>query len=410
MTLPHASQLAPFRTRRNIRLLYALGIFTMAQPGLAVWVVYLLDFRHLTLTQVGVMDAFYWGVKLLMEVPSGAVADRFGRRASFALGLLMEGSGVLLFAFASNFPLLLLSYVLWSSGFSFRSGNDQAYLYDALSADGRGAEFSARAGLLNALTTASFMTAGIAGGWIAQVTSLQIVMLIGALPYLLGGVTLAMMQEPPRVVGAEGHLPYAQTLRAAASVLRHNALVRYAILAHIAVQTGFVMNILLAQPFLRAHGVDLALFGVLQAPASLAGALAAIASARASRLLGVRPLASVGIAGIVGGLLLLAIVDRLWAFAGFVLVQAAIGVTMPAVDGYVNDRTESNIRATIMSVVPLGTAITFVFVSPLAGITGDISLRLAFGALAALILVPGVAALLAWRAAERAAPPGEAAR
>lgn len=396
---------APFRAPRNIRLLYALGVFTMAQPGLAVWVVYLLDFRHLTLTQVGVMEAFYWGVKLLMEVPSGAVADRFGRRASFALGLLMEGSGVMLFAFASNFPLLLVSYVLWSSGFSFRSGNDQAYLYDTLATEGRSAEFPSRAGVLNALTTASFMTAGIAGGWIAEATSLQIVMLVGALPYVLGGLTVAAMQEPPRVVGAQGHLPYAQTLRAAIGALRRNALVRTAILTHIALQTGFVMNILLAQPFLAEHGVPLVLFGVLQAPAALAGALAAIASARASRLLGVRPLAAAGIAGVVGGLVLVALVDRLWAFAGFVLSQAAIGVTMPAVDGYVNDRTDSNIRATIMSVVPLGTSVTFVLVNPLAGIVGDRSLQLACGALAVLIGGAGTAALLAWRAAERAAAP-----
>ena len=128
----------PFRVDRNLRLLNALGVATMAQPGLAIWVVYLLDFRHLTLTQVGIMEAFFWGVKLLIEIPSGAVADRFGRRATFWLGLIIEAGGVITFAFASNFPILLLSYALWSGGFSFRSGNDHAYIYDALASGWRG--------------------------------------------------------------------------------------------------------------------------------------------------------------------------------------------------------------------------------------------------------------------------------
>ena len=110
-----------FAVTRNLRLLYALGVCTMAQPGLAIWVIYLLDFRHLTLPQVGMMEAFYWGVKLLLEMPSGAFADRFGRRATFAVGLVIEGAGVTTFAFASNFTILLISYVLWSMGFSFRS-------------------------------------------------------------------------------------------------------------------------------------------------------------------------------------------------------------------------------------------------------------------------------------------------
>ena len=110
------------------------------------------------------MEAFYWGVKLVMEMPSGAFADRFGRRATFAVGLVIEGAGVVTFAFASNFTILLISYVLWSMGFSFRSGNDQAYIYDALAVDDRTGEFSARAGMFEAMTTAAVTLAAKTSG------------------------------------------------------------------------------------------------------------------------------------------------------------------------------------------------------------------------------------------------------
>ncbi|MDA0301651.1 MAG: MFS transporter [Chloroflexi bacterium] len=396
----------PFRVDRNLRLLYALGVFTMAQPGLAIWVIYLLDFRDLTLAQVGLMEAFYWGVKLLLEMPSGAFADRFGRRTTFWVGLVIEGAGVIMFAFASNFTILLASYVLWSGGFSFRSGNDQAYIYDALAVDGRQSEFSTRAGMFEAMTTGAFTIAGIGGAWLASVTTLQVPMVLGVIPYLAGAVCIALMQEPPRVIGARGRLRYVETVRTAIGALRGNPLVRYALLAQIAIGTAMIASILLMQPFLQQQGVSLAWFGVLQTPATLAGAAAALASARVARALGIHRLAAWTLASTVGGLIVLASFDHAGAFAGFIAIQVALGLAGPAISGYVNDRTDSSIRATTMSVVPLGTSLTFMVAGPFAGVAGDTSLRLAFGGMAIAILLAAGASLLRWRAAEReAAPP-----
>ena len=401
MTPAALSTARPFRVDRNLRLLTALGVFTMAQPGLAIWVVYLLDFRHLTLTQVGIMEAFFWAVKLVIEVPSGAVADRFGRRATFWLGLIIEAAGVATFAFASNFPILVISYTLWSAGFSFRSGNDHAYIYDTLAVKDRTAEFSTRAGMYQALTTAAFTIAGIGGAWLASVTTLQVPMMLGVVPYLAGAVCLGLMQEPPRTLGARGHLRYMQTLGIALHALRDNRLVRFALLTQISIETSMIAGILLLQPFMQQHGVSLAWFGLLQAPATLGGALAAVGSARAAHALGIRRLAAGALITIVAGLVLLALVDHAAAYAGFIALQVAVGLATPAISGYVNDRTESSIRATIMSVVPLGTSLTFMIVGPFAGIVGDVSLRLAFASMAIAVLLGAGTALLLWRTAER---------
>ncbi|MSQ42358.1 MAG: MFS transporter [Dehalococcoidia bacterium] len=396
-----------FRTDRNVRLLYTLGALTQFQPGLAIWVVYLLDFRHLSLAQVGLMEAFFWGVKVLVEVPAGAVADRFGRRAAFALGLVIEASGVVLFAFASSYPLLLLSYVLWSGGFSFRSGNDHAYLYDALAAEARTLEFTARAGVYQACTTLAFTASGIAGAWLAARTTLQLPFLLGAVPYSIALGVLLLMREPPRGVSALGRLGYRQTLGAALHALRASRVVCYALLFEIALTTALVPVILLQQPFLQRQGVPLALFGLLQAPASLAGVAGAVLSARVARAAGTLPLALGTLATTAGGLALLAAVDHPAAFAGFVAIHAALGLATPALAAYVNDRTDSAIRATIMSVVPLGTAITFAITGPFAGVAGDASLRLAFAGMAAVIALTAGACYALWlRAdAERASGP-----
>ena len=51
---------------------------------------------------------------ILLEVPTGAVADNWGRKWSLVLGALVLALAVLIFAYAETFPVLLTSFLLWS--------------------------------------------------------------------------------------------------------------------------------------------------------------------------------------------------------------------------------------------------------------------------------------------------------
>ena len=102
----------PFALRRNLRLFYAATFVRELAPLLAIWVVYLTDYRHLTLAQVGLMEGLFWIVKLAMEVPSGVFADRFGRRTAMITAAVLEGSGLMVFAYATDFTLLTVSYLI----------------------------------------------------------------------------------------------------------------------------------------------------------------------------------------------------------------------------------------------------------------------------------------------------------
>jgi hypothetical protein len=336
---------------------------------------------------------------------------------------VIEATGVTLFAFAGSFWLLLLSYVAWSGGIAFRSGNDQAYMYDALAAEGRGHEFTARSGVYQAMVSVAMMTSGVGGAWLASQTTLQVPLALGAVPFLIAGVVVAFMHEPPRTdvhTTLEGapqpveqtpdappeppqHLGYRETLAVAMRAIRHDPLLRYALLFQIAIVAAFEADILLLQPFLAAQGVPLALFGLLQVPARIGHIVGSMGAARVLHATGVFGIASSTLALTVGGLALLALVDHPIAFVGFVAIQVAMGALLPGVGAYVNDRTDSRIRATILSVVPLGMSLAFAVTGPLLGIAGNVSLRLAFGGMAAIILMTAGPLYVQWRRADRAA-------
>ncbi len=400
----------PFRADRNLRLMLGFTLVAQFQPHLAIWVVYLTDYRHLTLTQVGIMEALYWGVKLIAEVPTGAFADRFGRRLTFITGTVVEGAGIAIFALAGTFPLLSLSYLLWSLGFAFRSGNDSAYIYDALAAEDRGAEFAQRQGRFGAAVQIAFTLGGIAGAAFAARTSLAAATLAGVVPSMLGVGVLLLMQEPPRR-GGTTHMPYLDTLRGAWRVLQTRAALRWAILFEVTIGAAAPAHFLLLQPFLAHHAVPLAWYGVALAPSGFAHAAGSILSARLARAFGLRRTLLVGLVAVVAPLSVLATFDGVWTLPAFWVAQFAGGTVEPALGGYVNDRTESAVRATVLSVAPLGFSLVVMFASPLAGITADVHLGLGFAALAGVVGLGAGTAFLLWRSADAHDPaPIEASR
>ena len=63
----------------------ALAMFILWLP---IWVVFL-QRKGLSLSQVGLLEAFAWILTAALEVPTGGIADRWGRRASIAIGTFL---------------------------------------------------------------------------------------------------------------------------------------------------------------------------------------------------------------------------------------------------------------------------------------------------------------------------------
>jgi MFS family permease len=288
--------------------------------------------------------------------------------------------------------------VIWSSGLAFRSGNGEAFLYDTLSADDRDHEYSDRMGVYLALGTVSLLAGGVLGGVLAAVTTLQIAILAALVPLLFAMPVMFLMDEPPqRHVRIEMSL--LGTLRTGVSTVWHDRPLRSIVLLQIGLQAVSPAFFLLSQPFLDQHGVSLALFGVVAIPIHLARIGAGLYSGRLTRRIGLPSVLALCIACAVAGLLCLATVDSVWAVGGLAVAMAAVGISMPAIGAYINERTESQVRATVLSVAPLGISLVMGAMSATAGTLASTSLRLSFGAMAVAILLFAGANYLSWLAA-----------
>jgi len=90
----------------------------------------------LSTTEIAVLAAAWSATSLLLEVPSGVLADRHDRRLVLAAGSLLAGSTFLVWLQFPGFAGYLVGFVFWGAANAFHSGTFEALLYDELKTRG----------------------------------------------------------------------------------------------------------------------------------------------------------------------------------------------------------------------------------------------------------------------------------
>ena len=127
---------------RRVQRVYLVLLLFHTLAASFIWginTLFLLD-AGLTNAQAFAANAFFTAGLVLFEVPTGVVADMRGRRLSYLLGTLTLALSTLLYLLmwriSAPFSAWALASALLGLGFTFFSGAVQAWLVDALTAQG----------------------------------------------------------------------------------------------------------------------------------------------------------------------------------------------------------------------------------------------------------------------------------
>lgn len=118
------------KLNRNLRLFNWLNFFTSFIFIIPIWVAF--ERRFLSFTQMALLEAISTLAIVILELPTGALADLIGRRKTIILGLIIRGLGTIYMAFGTNFDMFLISFLISAIGSVFVSGADVALAYDSL--------------------------------------------------------------------------------------------------------------------------------------------------------------------------------------------------------------------------------------------------------------------------------------
>ena len=150
-------------------------------------------------------NAFFTAGMVVFEIPTGVVADTWGRRVSYLLGTitLAASTGLYYLLWLTSGPFWLWAVVsmLLGLGFTFFSGAVEAWLVDALNYAGYEGGLETVLGRGQMVSGVAMLSGSVAGGVIAQATSLGV-------PFLMRvGVLLAMFAVAYRLMHDLGFTP-----------------------------------------------------------------------------------------------------------------------------------------------------------------------------------------------------------
>ncbi len=376
------------RLERNLRLLYAYWFLREFQLWIPVWIVFLTIEQGFSLTAVTIAEGLFLVGVVALEVPTGAVADRWGRSISMALGAFFLGVSVLIFAFTTSFAVLLASFMLWSVAHTLMSGADMALLFDTLKLAGREHEYEGIAGRGAALNWSGVGVATLLGGPVAALFDIRFTIFLGAATSVVAALVALALREPPHQRGERPAEPYLRSIRLAFEEVSATAGLRTVILLGGVTTAALGAVHYLVQPFLVDREIEVGVaFSMLQVPLFAAGMAGSLVAGRVASQAGTRrALFGVPLAG-AAGCLAIAFAPGLGAYAPLLVVMFLGSMVHPIATGYVNRRVGSERRATVLSMQGMVYSLVMAVMAPAMGFSTDRwGLGVAFSVCAGLAL------------------------
>ena len=149
-------------SQRNEKVFYISEFFNGLIFHMPVWVAFELQF--ITLGQLALIEAVMQGSQLLSELPTGAIADLLGKKASVIIGRIIGVISLFMYASATSLTGFVVYAIVSGIGDSFVSGAKDALLYDSLKEDGREHQYTKISSKLSLIFQLSFAAAILLGG------------------------------------------------------------------------------------------------------------------------------------------------------------------------------------------------------------------------------------------------------
>ncbi|MBT3383933.1 MAG: MFS transporter [Prolixibacteraceae bacterium] len=379
---------------KNIIRLYLVKISKWFNLVMPVVVLFYQD-NGMGMHEIFVLKSIYSVAIVAMEIPSGWMADIWGRKKTLIFGSILGSAGFLMYSFSYGFWAFVLAEVILGIGYSFVSGADSAMLFDSLKAAKKTDEYVKQEGRITSAGNFAEAFAGIAGGFLAAISLrtpfyFQFVVAALAIP-----ASLTLLE--PKFHSSEHIHSIKKLVRNIKNTLTTNHNLRISILLSAVTGTATLTFAWLVQPFFKAVDLPVEMFGIFWTALNLTVGVSSAFAHKVEMFLGKRRSILFIIVLLSLGYFLSGVFITFWGIAFLFLFYLVRGVATPVLKNYINQYTASEIRATMLSVRNFVIRITFAVIGPLLGwITDNISLNYAFMLAGGMYLISVLLIVFPW--------------
>jgi MFS family permease len=355
---------------KNIAVNYVFTFIKSIDVTNGIWMLYLAS-KGLSLFEIGLLEGIFHVTSLLMETPTGAVADMFGRKMSRLVGIALSVGSRVLMIFSGSFAMFALSFVITALSYNFESGAGEALVYDSLLLEKKEHKYLKVAGR-NELIFQSTNILGLVLGGFAGNIKYEYAYIIAIALSVAAFITGLLFKEPPiaktkcGIVGAVKK-QYRDSFEAVKGSRRLFYLILFTGILSASVTLSFYYLQIAWEGGTDVFGIGLYL--AASSAAAAAGAALAEKAEKAEKALGES--AILKITPVLIALSVISMYFTDFALIPLCVISALETIVFVATRDYINRLIPSDKRATILSFESMICSVVMILIFPLFGLVSD---------------------------------------
>ncbi|GAA0330161.1 MFS transporter [Bacillus carboniphilus] len=338
----------------NIRIMFWVSFFGTINFIAPVLTLFYLG-RGLEAIHILWLQIFWSGAVLLGEVPGGVVADRYGAKTSFLIGVIIKIISITILIFAYEPWLFFLFSALNGLSVTFFSGANEALVYESLKQDNEHHRMDRAMGKIQSAGFVSMILAVVFGAFLAKDLKDEqfIFLIVLGLVFHVAEFFLIFLLKDPMNTGVDRENPFTQVKSGIKAIRKEPTLLLLFLNFTLVFIPADSVYEAFNQPIFVHAGLPVVFIGVLYALAAIGGFIVSQSvgwfSSRFTRKF------LMGITGILAsfGLLLSALFgESLWIVMGaFFVLRFGQAIRGPIYSQLKNDLIPSEVRATTLSLI-----------------------------------------------------------
>jgi MFS family permease len=357
----------------NLWKIYFAKLFGTFELTAAIYVLFL-QANNLSFTTIMILQGYFTFIMVLLEVPSGAIADFIGRRESLILGQIGSVITFFIYGFSNNLFWFFVAETLWAVGWSLKSGSDSALIYDSLKINNKEGTFKKSMGIMSAIIMFSLGLSTIVGGFIANVFGFRPIFFITGIICSISIIFYWLLEEPSRIDKNKDYdlKSYINHLKISIKFsLKNNQIKKYLVYYSFYGFSGFLV-FMFFQPFLANYNLRIYVIGICLSGYFFINSIGHLLSEKISSFFKNDDLILISIIPIAGLLFVLTYFVNIWiAIICLYLILFINSLKDNFTEHAIHKNTSSKNRATIISIKNMVSSFMYSLFAPLFGFVAD---------------------------------------
>lgn len=343
----------------------------------AVIIPFFTEWVRISLLEIMFLQSWCMLWVFLSEVPTGAIADKFGRKLSIQLGIVAQIIGFSIYVLFPNFIVYLFAEMILGISISLMSGADEAFIYDTLKNYNKEHEAKKIFGRTESFMFLGIMTAAPIGSYISGIWGSQITFLLMIIPLTISLIITMFLKEPVREKKAE-EKKYIAILKDGVKAFGNNKVLKILTFDTVLICTIGFLFIWLYQVILLDIGLEIEYLGIVNTAFVALEIVLLNTYSRIEKILKSKK-RLLFISNILIGVSIIVVALVKIKIVIIICLCIALGLAMtrnPLMISYMNKYIDSEHRATVISTISMIISFIRMVTFPFIGYIGEKNLKL----------------------------------